>query len=220
MMERLELFYNPELDVISGVGSTYIEGVGYHVKHIHPTDTEKNIAFAEDVLREMDSLIKELAECLRNGLCDALSGISDASYTVCHFMGRTSFAEDVSVYVKYIVRGSDISIAVESINMSRVVFRMEVRSDTTVNFVTNADSEYICVLDTFTTLLNNRDKLLEQLGNFYGTATEKLENLLIEKFQGTGKTLAEVCSELVRLGYSRVLVYAVVCNVLAGEVWE
>lgn len=220
MMERLELLYNPELDVISGVGSTYIEDVGYHVKHIHPTDTEKNIAFSENVLREMDKLIKELAECLRNGLCDALSGISDASYTVCHFMGRTSFAEDVSVYVKYVVRGSDIIIAVESINMSRVVFRMEVRSDTKVDFVINADSEYICVLDTFATLLNNRDKLLEQLGNFYGTATEKLENLLIEKFQGTGKTLADVCSELVSLGYSRVLVYAVVCNVLAEEVWE
>ena len=220
MMERLELLYNPELDVISGVGSTYIEGVGYHVKHIHPTDTEKNIAFAEDVLREMNSLIKELAECLRNGLCDALSGLNDATYTVCHFMGRTSFAEDVSVYVKYIVRGSDISIAVESINMSRVVFRMVVHENITPDFVINADSEYICVLDTFTTLLNNRDKLLEQLGNFYDSATEKLENLLIEKFQGTGKTLAEVCSELVRLGYSRVLVYSVVCNVLAGEVWE
>ena len=219
-MERLELFYNPEYDIISGVGSTYIEDVGYHVKHIHPTDTEKNVAFAEDVLRKMDALIKELAECLHNGLCDALSGISDASYTVCHFMGRTSFAEDVSVYVKYIVRGNDISIAVESINMSRVVFSMEVRSDTMVDFVINADSEYICVLDTFATLLNNEGKLLEQLGNFYGTATEKLENLLIEKFQGTGKTLAEVCSELVSLGYSRVLVYAVVCNVLAEEVWE
>lgn len=219
-MERLELFYNPELDIISGVGTTYISDVGYHVKHIHPTDTEKNVAFAEDVLRKMDKLIKELSECLRNGLCDALSGISDASYTVCHFMGRTSFAEDVSVYVKYIVRGSDISIAVESINMSRVVFRMVVHENTAPAFVINADSECICVLDTFTTLLNNRNKLLEQLGNFYGTATEKLENLLIEKFHGTGKTLAEVCSELVRLGYSRVLVYSVVCNVLAGEVWE
>lgn len=160
MMERLELLYNPELDVISGVGSTYIEGVGYHVKHIHPTDTEKNIAFAEDVLREMDSLIKELAECLRNGLCDALSGLNDATYTVCHFMGRTSFAEDVSVYVKYIVRGSDISIAVERINMSRVVFSMEVHSDATAEFVIGVDNEHICVLDTFVTLLNHKDKLL------------------------------------------------------------
>ena len=220
MMERLELLYNPELDVISGVGSTYIEGVGYHVKHIHPADTGKNVAFAENVLWGMDSLIKELAECLRNGLCGALSGLNDATYTVCHFMGRTSFAEDVSVYVKYIVRGSDISIAVESINMSRVVFRMVVHSDATAEFVIGVDNEHICVLDTFATLLNNKDKLLEQLGNFYGTATEKLENLLIEKFKGTGKTLAEVCSELVSFGYSRVLVYSVVCNVLAGEVWE
>lgn len=219
-MEKLELVYNQELDIISGVGSTYISDVGYHVKHIHPTDTEKNVAFAEDVLRKMDNLIKELVECLHNGLCDALSGLSDASYTVCHFMGRTSYAEDVSVYVKYIVRGSDISIVVESLYMSGVVLRMEVHENITVDFESNVDNEHICILDTFAILLNNRDKLLEQLGNFYGTATEKLENLLIEKFQGTGKTLAEVCSELVSLGYSRVLVYAVVCNVLAEEVWE
>ena len=220
MMERLELLYNPELDIRSGVGSTYISDVGYHVKHIHPTDTEKNVAFAEDVLRKMDALIKELSECLRNGLCDALSGISDASYTVCHFMGRTSFAEDVSVYVKYVVRGSDISIAVESINRSRVTLRIVVHSDATADFVISADNENICVLDTFATLLNNKDKLLEQLGNFYGMSTNKLEKLFVEKFYGTGKTLAEVCSELVSLGYSRVLVYSVVCSVLASEVWE
>lgn len=219
-MEKLELFYNPELDIISGVGSTYISDVGYHVKHVHPTDTKKNVALAENVLRRMDSLIKELAECLRNGLCDALSGLSDASYTVCHFMGRTSFAEDVSVYVKYIVRGSDISIAVESLYMSGVVFRMEIHENITVDFASNVDNEHICILDTFAILLNNRDKLLEQLGNFYGTATNKLEGLFVEKFYGTGKTLSEVCSELVNLGYSRVLVYSVVCNVLASEVWE
>lgn len=94
-----ELFYNPELDIISGVGSTYINDVWYHVKHVHPTDTEKNVEFAINMLQKMDDLIKELADCLRNGLCDALSGLSDASYTVCHFMGRTSFAENVSVYV-------------------------------------------------------------------------------------------------------------------------
>lgn len=220
MMERLELLYNPELDVISGVGSTYIEGVGYHVKHIHPTDMKKNVEFAISVLQKMDDLVKELAKCLRNGLCDALSGLSDASYTVCHIMGRTSFAEDVSVYVKYIVRGSDISIAVESINRSRVTLRIVVHSDATADFVISADNENICVLDTFATLLNNRGKLLEQLGNFYVTSTNKLERLFVEKFYGTGKTLAEVCSELVGLGYSRVLVYSVVCSVLASEVWE
>ena len=219
-MERLELFYNPELDIISGVGSTYIGDVGYHVKHVHPTDTKKNVALAENVLRKMDALIKELAECLRNGLCNALSGLSDASYTVCHFMGRTSYAEDISVYVKYVVRSSDISIVIESLYMSGVVLRMEVHKNITVDFASNVDNEHICILDTFAILLNNRNKLLEQLSNFYSTATNKLEGLFIEKFYGTGKTLSEVCSELVGLGYSRVLVYAVVCNVLAEEVWE
>lgn len=220
MMEGQELVYNEKLNTISGVGSTYMGEVGYHVKCVHPTDMEKNVAFAKNVLLEIDALIKELAECLRNGLCSALSGINDATYTMCHFMGRTSYAEDISVYVKYVVRGEDISISIESVNMSRVVLCMEVHKNTTVDFVINADNENICVLDTFATLLNNKDKLLEQLSNFYESATSKLKGLLVEKFQGTGKTLAEVCSELVRLGYSRVLVYAVVCNVLAEEVWE
>lgn len=97
---------------------------------------------------------------------------------------------------------------------------MVVHSNANADFAISVDNENICVLDTFATLLSNKNKLLCQLSNFYSMATNKLEKLFVEKFYGTGKTLAEVCSELVSLGYSRVLVYSVVCNVLASEVWE